>query len=125
MKAFTLSLYIGYAIYLVFPFTQNILGVGGTLLMRTILSILIYAVFVFVSYFIVKNIVTTTGRGRSGPIIVQGILLICFLLAVGYYSFAITRIYNFPPIVSMIFDPTRYFFYWFIAPIIVLFFLER
>ncbi|MBA3789075.1 hypothetical protein H0X32_01615 [Patescibacteria group bacterium] len=125
MNAFTISLYLGYAVYSIFPYSENVLSIGGTPLMRTILSIVIYAVFVIVSYFIVKRVVTRSGRSRLPAMILQVVLLIGFLLALGYHSFAITRIYAFPPIVNTIFDPTTFFFWWFIAPLIVLFLLER
>ncbi|MDR3546945.1 MAG: hypothetical protein P4M11_01485 [Candidatus Pacebacteria bacterium] len=125
MNAVTLSLYLGYGIYTVFPFKDFILNMGGgAAASRTVLSLLLFAIAVTLSHVVVKQVM-----GRSGPVSVtsralQFILAIGFVLAVGYQSFAITRLYEFPPIINTIFNPT-YFFYWYIAPLVGLFFFSR
>ena len=125
MNAITLSLYLGYAIYTVFPYKDFVLNMGGGAdASRTVLSILLFVVAVVLSHFVIKKVI-----GRSGPSAfpskaLQFVLAVGFILAIGYESFAITRLYEFPGIVNIIFNPT-YFFYWFIAPLVGLFFFHR
>ena len=125
MNAITLALYIGYGLYEIFPFKNYVLDMGGgAAASRTVLSILLFVVFVVLAHFVVRRVI-----GRSGPTTfpakaLQFILALGFVLAIGYANFAITRLYAFPPIVNTIFDPA-YFFDWYVAPLVGLFFFWR
>jgi hypothetical protein len=125
MNAITLSLYLGYGIYTLFPFKDWVLNMGGgAAASRTVLSILLFVIAVVISHFVIKKVIGRTGPSRFPSKAIQFILAIGFLFALGYFSFAITRLYEFPPIINTIFDPS-YFFYWFIAPLVGLFFFSR
>jgi hypothetical protein len=120
MNSFVFSLYVGYALYNVFstvtPFMGMILG-NNTPAARTIISILIYGVFVAFSFYLFKKIGFSVRTRKSWHLIVLTILSVGFLLAVGYHLFAIDRLLTLPPTVSIFFTDT-YYFWWFIAPLV-------
>jgi hypothetical protein len=126
MNAVTLALYLGYGIYTVFPFKDWVLNMGGGMAAsRTVLSILLFVIAVVIAHFIVKKVTNrTTGPSSFPSKAIQFVLAIAFIFALGYDSFAITRLYEFPPIINTVFNPS-YFFYWFIAPLVGLFFFSR
>src|SRR4051812_15250349 len=45
-----LSFYAGYAIYLVFPYTKDILGAGSTSMMKAIISVILFAIASFIPF---------------------------------------------------------------------------
>ncbi len=123
MNGLVLSLYIGYALYIVFPFKNALLAMGGTDAMRTIIAIVLYVVAVGFSHYLLRSL-GMHARGRSGlPAVVLGVLVVAFLLALCYQLFNITQLIILPPLVVEVFGPSMYFFWWFIAPIVGLFFL--
>ena len=48
-----------------------------------------------------------------------------FLIALAYHVFPVADVYNFTPAIDLLFAPKEYFFWWFIAPAVGLFFLAR
>jgi len=123
MNAFVIALYMGYALYEVFPFKESLLSTGGTDAMRTIIAIIIYGVAVGISHYLLRRL-GLHGHGRTGlPMIVLGFLAAGFILALCYQIFALPHLVVLPPIFVSLFAPSGYFFWWFIAPMIALFFL--
>jgi sugar phosphate permease len=127
MNALIISLYIGYAIYYVFrtyfPFAAQVFALGGTDAMRTIVAIVVYVIAVGISHFLLRRL-GYGHHGRKGlPMIVLGLLVLGFLIALGYQVFAITHLIILPPLIAEVFGPAQYFFWWFTAPIVGLFFL--
>lgn len=113
------SLYIGYAVYVVFPFGEM---VGAS----AIGNLVTYGVLVFVSYLVVRRL-SSGGIGgfRIAPLIALCVLTGGFLMALGYTAFALDTLYDFPQLLDSIFAPKEYFFWWFIAPLVGAFFLGR
>jgi hypothetical protein len=121
-----ISLYTGYALYSVFPFTSTFVKPGATDGTSALLTIGIYAALVFVSYLLVRRI--SSGHSASMhfiKLLILSILTGGFILALGYQLFDITHIYALPKTLNLLFEPKQYFFWWFIAPLAGIFFLAR
>ena len=114
-----LSLYVGYALYIVFPFTEL---AGGTPLG----NVAVYGVLVVLSYLLVRRIGSS---GIGGLKIVRLIILAAltagFVMALGYTTFDIDTVYSFPKTLDLLFAPSQYFFWWFVAPLVGIFALGR
>jgi len=118
------AFYAGYGIYLVFPYTTQIIDAGGAPLMKAILSILIFAFATVVPFIFIQRLVGG-GFGVLSfvPRFALSFLAACFLLALAYHVFDFTHIYTFPEPMNTLFAPNEYFFWWFIAPLVGLFLL--
>ncbi len=116
--ALVASLYVGFAVYTVFPFADA-LHTGSAALNVTITSLILYTIFVALSYYILR-------RNMGGALFSTGnvgIGIIClltagFLIALAYHSFSLRGVYTFPEVIEMYFAPAKYFFWWFIAPLV-------
>jgi hypothetical protein len=121
-----ISLYCGYAIYSVFPYRDAIVGIGATPLIQAVLAVILF-IAVTSAPFLITMRLTAPSFGQLS--FFQGLLLslvaAVFLLALGYHVFEITNIYQFPDPLNQLFEPEGYFFYWFIAPLVGLYFLAR
>ncbi len=121
-----LALYAGYALYIVFPYTDNVVGAGGTPLIQAILSVILFAIATFPPFVLIRRL---TGGGFGSLSIIQNLLLSllagAFLLALGYHVFDVSNIYSFSDPLNQLFAPEGYFFYWFIAPLLGLFIFAR
>ncbi len=121
MNAVTLALYAGFAVFTAFPYKGIIVATGPTPLIRTLIAIALFAAACGASYYVIRK---HMGRGGPRAFMPKAVLVILdagFLLAVGYYSFAIEKLVTLPGTVNTFFDPAHYFFFWFIAPLIALF----
>jgi uncharacterized membrane-anchored protein len=112
------ALYAGYAIYSVFPYTENIIGAGGTKIIKAFISIILFGISVLVPYHFIQRL-TSGGFGVLSfvPRFVLSFLSAAFLLALAYHVFHVNNIYTFPSPISNLFEPEGYFFWWFIAPL--------
>lgn len=121
-----LALYAGYALYIVFPYTNAVVGAGGTPLVQAAISIILFAAASVLPFLLVNRL---TGGGFGSLSIIQNFLLALlaagFLLALGYHVFDISNIYTFPQPLNQLFEPEGYFFYWFVAPLIGLYFIAH
>ena len=119
-----MSFYAGYAIYLIFPYTTAIVNAGGAALLKAILSVILFILSIIIPYLFINRLI----KGGFGilsfvPRFVLSFLAACFLLALAYHVFNVTHIYTFPEPMNSLFAPDQYFFWWFIAPLLGLFFL--
>lgn len=121
-----ISLYAAYALYTVFPFKDVIVDSGTTPLIKAILSIGMFLALMAVPFMLSLRL-TAPSFGQLS--IIQNFLLslgaAVFLMALGYHVFDISNIYSFSDPLNYLFAPEGYFFYWFIAPLITLWFLAR
>jgi len=123
MYAYITSLYIGYALYAIFPYTSDILKFGNTPDIKFFLSLLIYVVAVGISSFILRRSMGY-GSGRNGMnMAILGLLALGFIFVLLYHVFGITAVFNLPSFVDSLFAPNAFFFYWFAAPLVGLYFL--
>ena len=124
--AFNFSLYVGYALYMVFPYRDSIVGIGATPMVNAALAVLLFAVATAPALLLTLRL-TPSQYGRlsifqSFPL---SLLAAGFLMALAYHVFDISNIYSFSDPLNQIFAPEGYFFYWFVAPLVGLWFLAR
>ncbi len=118
------SIYVGYALYALFPY----LAVLPTAPALTALGakLILFIALCVVSYLILRRTAASDFVSMSlfGQIMLAllGSGLIIVLL---YQAFPTREVYHFTPILNTLFAPKEYFFYWFIAPLLGLFFLAR
>lgn len=120
------AFYAGYAIYSVFPYTDDIISAGGSTLAKAVISIILYAVATFLPFHFIQRLVGN-GFGVLSfvPRFALSFLSAAFLLALAYHVFHVSNIYTFPDPINTLFAPNEYFFWWFIAPLIgLLFFIH-
>ena len=118
-----LAFYAGYALYIVFPYTEDIVSAGGTTAIKAIISIILYGIATFIPFHFIQRL-TGGGFGVLAfvPRFALSFLSSAFLLALAYHVFQISNIYSFPDPINSLFAPDQYFFWWFIAPLVGLLF---
>lgn len=118
------AMYMGYGIYLLFPYTDMLLGWVHTPLLKTVVSIAVYLVSIIIPYIFLERL-TSGGFGILSfvPRFVLSFVAATFLLAIAYHVFDINHLYTFPAPINQLFEPDKYFFAWFIAPLVALFML--
>lgn len=118
-----MAFYAAYAVYAVFPTSYLPTAPAMTAL---IANIVLYAGLTLVFYIILRRVVVSDFLyiGIFGTIILS-FLGAAFLLALAFNVFPVASVYNFTPAVSALFAPSEFFFWWFVAPAIGLFFLAR
>ncbi len=122
--ALLLSFYAGYAIYAAFPYLAFLPSAPA--LTAVLSHAAVYFGLVLVFYIILRRVVVSDFLyiGLFGHIILAT-LGAAFLIALAYHVFSVTDVYHFTPTIAQLFAPTQYFFYWFAAPAIGLFFFAR
>ncbi|OGG82077.1 hypothetical protein A3H77_02490 [Candidatus Kaiserbacteria bacterium RIFCSPLOWO2_02_FULL_56_11] len=119
-----MSFYVGYALYTVFPYTSYLpSSPAGTALAA---ALALYAVLAGIAYLVLRRAVVSD----FVYIGLFGMALLAFfgagfLLALAYHVFPVRELYTFTPAIDALFAPKEYFFWWFIAPLVGLFFLAR
>ncbi|HEY0010505.1 MAG TPA: hypothetical protein VGB97_01160 [Candidatus Paceibacterota bacterium] len=121
-----IAFYAGYALYMVFPYTDDILDAGGSTIVKAVISIALYAAATFVPFHFIQRL-TSGGFGVLSfvPRFVLSFLAATFLLTLAYHVFHISNIYTFPNPINSLFAPNEYFFWWFVAPLVGLLFLVK
>ncbi len=126
LVSLNISLYAGYAIYIVFPYRDAVIAIGSTPLVQAVLSITLFLMATVLPFVMILRL-TSQSFGQLS--IIQNLLLsfaaACFLMALSYHVFDISNIYSFSEPLNGLFEPKGYFFYWFIAPLVGVFFLAR
>lgn len=122
--ALLLALYGAYAVYVAFPY--NSLLPTAPALTALLAHAGLYGGLTLIFYIILRRVVVSDFLyiGLFG-LIALSFLGAGFLIALAYHVFLITPLYQFTPAVATLFAPDQYFFWWFIAPAIGLFFLAR
>jgi len=122
--AVLLAFYCAYALYLVFPYTAMLPTAPA---MTALLSqVGLYAVLTIAFYIILRRVVVSDFLyiGIFG-LIALSFLGAAFLLVLAYHVFPVASVYHFTPAIDVLFAAKQYFFWWFVAPAIGLFFLAR
>ena len=122
--AVLLAFYAAYALYAMFPYLSYLPTAPA---MTALLAhVGLYAGLTLVFYIILRRVVVSDFLyiGIFG-LIALSFLGAGFLLALAYHVFSVSSIYTFTPAISTLFAPQQYFFWWFVAPAIGLFFLAR
>ena len=120
------AFYAGYALYIVFPFTERLLDATDSKAIQATISIILYGIMTFIPFHFIQRL-TKGGFGVLAfvPRFVLSFLAATFLLTLAYHVFYISNIYTFPTPIDSLFAPDAYFFWWFIAPLVGLLFFVR
>ncbi len=119
-----LAFYAAYALYVAFPYASFLPTAPA---MTALLShIGLYAALSLVFYIILRRVVVSDFLyvGIFGTIILS-FLGATFLIALAYHVFPVADVYRFTPAIDLLFAVKQYFFWWFAAPAVGLFFLAR
>ena len=118
------SFYSAYALYIAFPYTSYLPSAPAITAVATRGGL--YLALVFLFYIILRRVVVSDFLfiGSIGLIILSS-LATGLILALAYQVFSVSTIYHFTPALDMLFAPKAYFFYWFFAPAIGLFFFAK
>ena len=124
LVAILLAFYGAYAIYLVFPFTEALPTAPP--MTALLAQVGLYAALSIAFYVILRRVVVSDFLyiGVLG-LIALSFLAAAFLIALAYHVFPVADVYTFTPAIDILFAAKQYFFWWFIAPAIGLFFLAR
>lgn len=119
-----IAFYASFAIYKTFPFMSYLPTAPA--LTALLAQIALYAGLTLVFYIILRRVVVSDFLyvGIFGTIILS-LLGATFILALAFHVFPVASVYNFTPAVAALFAPVKYFFWWFAAPAVGLFFLAR
>jgi hypothetical protein len=119
-----LALYSAYALYAVFPYVSFLPTAPA--MTALFAHVGLYAAFVIAFYLILRRVVVSDFLyvGTFG-LIVLSFLASAFLLALAYHVFPVAEVYRFTPAIDALFAPEKYFFWWFAAPAVGLFFFAH
>lgn len=119
-----LALYTAYAVYTIFPFMEYLPTTPA--LTAFLAHVGLYVGFTLAFYIVLRRVIVSDFLyiGIFG-LLVLSLLGAGFLLALAYQVFDVTQIYTFSPTIDTLFAAKEYFFWWFIAPALGLFFLAR
>lgn len=119
-----MAFYAGFAVYKMFPFMSYLPTAPA--MTALLAQVALYAGLTLVFYIILRRVVVSDFLyvGIFGTIILS-FLGATFILALAFHVFPVASVYTFTPAVSALFAPVKYFFWWFSAPAVGLFFLAR
>lgn len=122
--AVLLAFYAAYALYLAFPYMSYLPTAPA--MTALLAQVGLYGALTFAFYIILRRVVVSDFLyiGIFG-LIALSFLAAAFLLAFAYHVFPVASVYQFTPAIDLLFAPKAYFFWWFSAPAIGLFFLAR
>ena len=119
-----IAFYAGFAIYKIFPFMSYLPSAPA--MTALLAQVALYAGLTLVFYIILRRVVVSDFLyvGIFGTIILS-LLGATFLITLAYHVFPVSDVYRFTPAIDLFFAAKAYFFWWFAAPAIGLFFLAR
>ncbi|HVW71690.1 MAG TPA: hypothetical protein VHB93_00895 [Candidatus Paceibacterota bacterium] len=114
-----MALYVGFALYSVFPYAHVIQkGVGTAPTYVAGVSLVLYAIAVIIPYLIIRKVSASDFINLSMTAqLVLSVLTAGFLLALAHHALSLSSLYAYPEPLSSFFNPPQYFFWWFIAPL--------
>ena len=122
--AILLAFYCAYALYATFPYASYLPTAPALTALLSQLGVYLGLSFIF--YVILRRVVVSDflNIGLLG-LILLAFLGTGFLIALAYHVFPVDTVYHFTPALDLLFAPKAYFWWWFIAPAIGLFFLAQ
>lgn len=119
-----LSYYGAYAIYVAFPYEKYLPQAPASTALLAHAGL--YLALGFAFYIVLRRVVVSDFLyvGTIG-LLILAFLAAAFLIALAYHVFPVSSIYHFTPAIDALFAPKEFFFWWFVAPAIGLFFLAR
>jgi hypothetical protein len=118
------SLYAGYALYAVFPYKDVLESGEGTGAFAA--HLLMFVALTAFPYVLIRRI-TTSGFMRVNGFLLFGLCLLTagFILAIGYHLFGLSGVFPLSSSLDALFAPDKYFFWWFVAPLVGVFVAAR
>ena len=115
----TASLYIAYALYIVFPYSDFLPSAPALTAVASHVGL--YLAFFCVGYVLMRKVAASDfiHMGTLGLILVS-FCVAGFIMTLAYQSFAVQTIYHFSPQLDRLFATKEWFFLWFAAPIAAL-----
>ncbi len=119
-----MALYAGFALFTVFPYKE--LLSGDSAIATFVANILIFGALTFFPYVLLRRI-SASGSMQINPILLFGLALLAggFVLSLGYHILGLSAVLPLTPSLSALFGPDKYFFWWFIAPLVGIFLAAR
>lgn len=118
------AFYTAYALYVAFPFMAFLPTAPAITAVGTHVGL--YLALVFLFYIILRRVVVSDFLYiGSLSLMILSFTAAAFLIALSYQIFDITSVYQFTPAIDMLFAPKEFFFWWFVAPAVGLFFLAH
>lgn len=119
-----MALYAGFALFTVFPYKDMLAGDSATA--AFVANTLIFGALTFFPYVLLRRI-STTGSMHINPVLLFGLALLSggFILALGYHILGLSAAIPLTPTLNALFAPDKYFFWWFIAPLVGIFLTAR
>lgn len=127
LLALVIALYAGYALYVVFPYSDAVLAIGaGSALMLFIAKLVMYAILTYIPYYLIRRYGGHDyAEGHRLFVLLAAFLAAAFIIAIGYHTLGAKAAYSFTPAIDNLFAPAKYFFWWFIAPLAGVYLLVR
>jgi len=124
LVAVLLAFYCAYALYVIFPYASYLPTAPA--MTALLAQVGVYLSLSFLFYIILRRVVVSDFLYIG----IFGLLALsffgsAFLIAMAYQVFPVNTVYHFTPAIDLLFAPKEYFFWWFAAPAIGLFFLAR
>ncbi len=118
------ALYVAYALYFAFPYLSFL--PTGPALTALGARVALYLGFFIISYLLLRKVAASdfVNIGSVGLIIVS-FLTAGFIFALAYQSFPVREVYHFSPSLDTLFATKEWFYGWFVAPILGLFFFAH
>lgn len=122
--ALLVSFYGAYALYVAFPYVSRLPAAPATTALLAQAGL--YAALVLLFFIVLRRAIASDFLyiGVFG-FIVLSFLAAAFLIALAYHVFPVADVYRFTPALDALFAPKPYFFWWFLAPVVGLFFFAR
>lgn len=122
--ALLVAFYGAYALYATFPYVSRLPAEPATTAL--IAQTGLYAALVLLFFIILRRVVASDFLyiGAFG-FVVLSFLAAAFLIALAYHVFPVADVYRFTPALDAVFAQKSYFFWWFLAPAVGLFFFAR
>ena len=122
--AILLALYCAYALYVAFPYLSYVPTAPALTALLSQAGVYLGLSFLF--FIILRRVVVSDFLyvGVFG-LIALSFFGAGFLLVLAYQVFPVASVYHFTPALDLLFAPKQYFFWWFVAPAVGLFFLAR
>ncbi|HVW82728.1 MAG TPA: hypothetical protein VHC68_02170 [Candidatus Paceibacterota bacterium] len=114
------ALYIGYALYAVFPYGEYL--PSGPPMTALGARVALYLGFFVISYILLRKIAASdfVHIGTVGLIVIA-VCTAGFIMALAYQSFPVRTVYQFSASLDQLFAAKEWFFAWFAAPIAALY----
>lgn len=119
-----LAFYAAYGVYAAFPFMEYLPSAPALTAVLTQVGLFVGLSIAF--YIILRRVVVSDFLyiGLFG-VILLALIASGFMIAMAYHVFNVSTVYQFTPMMDLLFGPKEYFFWWFISPAMGLFFLAR